>query len=64
VKIFGRDALLAQKPNDDTLVVLHPLSQKPSTDGPRDKNSKRTVDVMPQLFSLSGCAVGTISPVR
>jgi hypothetical protein len=29
VNVFGRDALLAEKPNDDSLVVLHPLNQKP-----------------------------------
>jgi hypothetical protein len=26
VNVFGRDALIPEKPNDDPLVVLHPLS--------------------------------------
>jgi hypothetical protein len=26
--VFGRDALLAEKLNDDSLVVLHPLNEK------------------------------------
>jgi hypothetical protein len=29
VNVFGRDALLAEKPNDDSLVVLHSLNEKP-----------------------------------
>jgi hypothetical protein len=29
VHVFGREALLAEKPNDDALVVLHPLNEKP-----------------------------------
>jgi hypothetical protein len=45
--VFGRDALLAEKPNDDFLVALHSLNEKLETDGPRDNNSKRTADVMP-----------------
>jgi hypothetical protein len=28
VNVFRRDALVAQKPNDDSLVVLHPLNEK------------------------------------
>jgi hypothetical protein len=28
-RYFGRDTLLAEKPNDDFLVVLHPLNDKP-----------------------------------
>jgi hypothetical protein len=47
VNVFGRNAPIAGKPNDDSLVVLHPLNKKPETDGPRDSNSKRTADVMP-----------------
>jgi hypothetical protein len=43
--LFGRDALLAGKSNNDSLVVPHPLSEKPETDGPRDNNFKRTADV-------------------
>jgi hypothetical protein len=29
VNVFGRDALLAEKPSDDSLVVLHRLVEKP-----------------------------------
>jgi hypothetical protein len=29
VNIFGRDALLAEKSNDDCLVGVHPLNEKP-----------------------------------
>jgi hypothetical protein len=29
VNVFGQDALLAEKPDDDSLVVLHPLNEKP-----------------------------------
>jgi hypothetical protein len=47
VNVFGRDVLLAAKPNNDSLVVLHPLNEKPETDGPCDHNSKLTADVMP-----------------
>jgi hypothetical protein len=28
VSVFGRDALLAEKPNEDSLVILHPLNEK------------------------------------
>jgi hypothetical protein len=28
VNIFPRNALLAEKPNDDSLVVVHPLNEK------------------------------------
>jgi hypothetical protein len=28
VNVFGRDALLAEKPNDNSLVILHPLNDK------------------------------------
>jgi hypothetical protein len=45
--VFGRDALLAEESNDDLLVVLHPLNEKPETHGPRESNSKRTADVVP-----------------
>jgi hypothetical protein len=27
VNVFGRDAFLAEKPNDDSLVGLHPLNE-------------------------------------
>jgi hypothetical protein len=47
VNVFGRNALLAEKPNDDSLVVLHPLNEKLQTDRPRDNDSKPTVDVLP-----------------
>jgi hypothetical protein len=47
VNVLGRDALLAEKPNDDSLGVLHPLNEKPQTDGPRANDSKRTVRVVP-----------------
>jgi hypothetical protein len=47
VNVFGRDALPAEKPNDDSLIVLYPLNEKPETDGPRDNDSKHTTDVMP-----------------
>jgi hypothetical protein len=29
VNIFGRERLLAEKPNDDSLAVLHLLNEKP-----------------------------------
>jgi hypothetical protein len=29
VNVIGRDALLAEKPNDDRMVVFHPLNGKP-----------------------------------
>jgi hypothetical protein len=29
VNVFERDALLAEKPNDEFLVILHPLNEKP-----------------------------------
>jgi hypothetical protein len=29
VNVFGPDALLAEQPNDDSLVALHPLNAKP-----------------------------------
>jgi hypothetical protein len=29
VNVFGRDTLLAEKLNDDSLVGLHPLNEKP-----------------------------------
>jgi hypothetical protein len=29
VNVFWRDAFLAEKRNDDSLVVLHPLNEKP-----------------------------------
>jgi hypothetical protein len=64
VNVFGRDALLAEKLNNDSLVVLYPLNEKPQTDGPRDNNSQRAAGVMPLWFSLSGCAIETISPGR
>jgi hypothetical protein len=47
VNVFWREALLAEEPNDDSLVVPHPLNGKPQTDGPRDNNSKHTTDVIP-----------------
>jgi hypothetical protein len=47
LNIFGREALLAEKPNDDSLIGLHPLNEKLSADGPHDNNSKRSADVMP-----------------
>jgi hypothetical protein len=28
MNVFGRDALLAEKPNDDSLVEFHPLNEK------------------------------------
>jgi hypothetical protein len=28
VNVFGTDTLLAEKPNDDSLVVFHPLNEK------------------------------------
>jgi hypothetical protein len=63
VNDFGQSPLLAEKPNDNSLVGLHPLTEKLQTDGPRDNNSKHTADVMSLSFSLSGCAIGTVSPV-
>jgi hypothetical protein len=36
-----------QKPNDDSLIVFHPLKEDPQTAGPRDNNSKRSADMMP-----------------
>jgi hypothetical protein len=32
VNVFGRDMLLAEKPNDNFLVVLHPLKNRKLTD--------------------------------
>jgi hypothetical protein len=45
--VFGQDTLLTEKPNNDPLVVLHPLNEKPETDGPHDNNSKGTADLIP-----------------
>jgi hypothetical protein len=64
MNIFGRDALLVEKPNGDSLVVLHPLNEKPQPDGPGNNHSKGTADVLPLSFSLSVCATETISLVR
>jgi hypothetical protein len=47
VNVFARDALLAEKPDNDSLVVLHPLNEIPETDGPSDSNYKRNTDLMP-----------------
>jgi hypothetical protein len=44
VNVFERDALLAEKPNDDSLVGFHRLHEQPQMDGPRDNNSKHTAD--------------------
>jgi hypothetical protein len=46
VNVLGRDALLVKKPNNDSLVVVHPLIEIPEMNGRRDNNSKRTADVM------------------
>jgi hypothetical protein len=62
--VFERDALLAEKSNDDSLVILHPLNKRPQTDGPRDTDSQRTAGVMPLSYSCSGCAIEIISLVR
>jgi hypothetical protein len=32
VNVLGRDVLFARKPNNDHLVVLHPLNEKPESD--------------------------------
>jgi hypothetical protein len=47
VNVFGLDAFLGEKPNDDSLVVLHPLNKKSQKDGLCDHHSKHTADMIP-----------------
>jgi hypothetical protein len=39
--------LFIEKPNEDSLVILHALNEKAQTHGPGDINSKSNADVMP-----------------
>jgi hypothetical protein len=62
--IVRRGTILAEKPNDHSLVVLHLPRQKTEMYVTLDNNPNDTGDKMQLQSSFSGCKIGTIDPVK
>jgi hypothetical protein len=60
VNVTGRDSLLAEKPNDRSLVILRSPKQKAEKDQTIDLNLKSTYGSTQLRFSFSGREIGII----